>query len=236
MRGPTFFAIDWSGARRPRGIWLAAVRDGELVESRAVATREEVIAELAVQTDPVVAGLDFSFSVPAWFADELGCSTVEQVWARAAVDGERWLHPTLPFWRNRCDVPVERRFRQCELRFPTAKSVFQLVGNGQVGAGSVRGMPLLGELRDAGYAIWPFDAAGPRMALEIYPSALRKLRPDDEWFESPHERDAVSSAWVLWEHRDEVARLSEARDPVIRLEGDVWTPSGRPTASSSAAR
>jgi hypothetical protein len=236
VRGPTVFAIDWSGARRPQGIWLAAVRDGELVDSSPVATREEVIAALARHPAPVIAGFDFSFSVPAWFAGELGCATVEQVWERAATDGERWLHPTLPFWRNRCAVPPERRFRRCERRFPTAKSVFQLVGNGQVGAGSVRGMPLLAELRRAGYAIWPFDGAGSKTALEIYPSALRRLRPDDRNFDSPHERDAVSSAWVLWEHRHEVAHLPRTRDPVTRIEGDVWTPSIRPTASPSAAR
>jgi hypothetical protein len=226
---PTVIAVDWSGARRPQGIWLAAVRDGVVVESRPVATREEAIDDVAGRASPIIAGFDFSFSVPAWFATELGCATVEQIWARAAADGERWLHPTLPFWRARCDVPPDRRFRRCEGRYPTAKSVFQLVGDGQVGAGSVRGMPLLESLRDAGFAIWPFDAAGPRTVLEIYPSALRRLLPDTaalppQQFASNHERDAVCSALVLWEHRHEVARLDAARDPVTRLEGDVWAP------------
>ena len=154
-------AVDWSGARRPQGIWLAAVRDGVVVESRPVATARKRSTTSPRRASPIIAGFDFSFSVPAWFATELGCATVEQIWARAAADGERWLHPTLPFWRGALRRAARRRFRRCEGRYPTAKSVFQLVGDGQVGAGSVRGMPLLESLRDAGFAIWPFDAPAP---------------------------------------------------------------------------
>ena len=110
--------------------------------------------------------------------------------------------------------------RQCETRFPTAKSVFQLVGNGQVGAGSVRGMPLLRTLRAAGFAVWPFDAASDRTVLEIYPNALRPLVSDHGPFASNDERDAVSSAFALWEFRHEIARLPAG----VGLEGDVWMP------------
>ena len=53
---PTVIAVDWSGARRPVGIWLAMIRDGELVESRAVATREEAVASVQGCPPPVVAG------------------------------------------------------------------------------------------------------------------------------------------------------------------------------------
>src|SRR6476469_2538141 len=136
--------INWSGARRPTarsGIWLAVVRGGEVVDSRALATREAAVAYVQDHAPPVIAGFDFSFGMPAWFAREHGCTTIDDVWALAARDGERWLVPTPPFWRTRCEVPRDARFRRCEARYPTAKSVFQLVGNGQVGAGSVRGMP-----------------------------------------------------------------------------------------------
>ena len=56
-----------------------------------------------------------------------------------------------------------------------AKSIFQLVGNGQVGAGSVLGMPLLTRLRERGFSVWPFDASAGRTAFEIYPSRLRRF-------------------------------------------------------------
>ncbi len=217
-------AVDWSGARRPKGIWLASVCGGELVESRPCATREEAIERVLATPRPVVAGFDFSFSVPAWFAREIGCETMLDVWARAETDGEAWLAPTPPFWRTRCDVPPERRFRACERRFPTAKSVFQLVGNGQVGAGSVRGMPLLTQLRAGGFAIWPFDAATDRTALEIYPSALRREAPACGPFATSDERDAVCSALVIWQYRAELKRLVRARDARTRIEGDVWMP------------
>ena len=209
------------------------MRAGTVVDSRPIATREEAVAYVAACPAPVIAGFDFSFSVPAWFAHEHGCRTVEDVWDLAARDGERWLAPTPPFWRTRNDVPPDRRFRRCESRFPTAKSIFQLVGNGQVGAGSVRGMPLLRELRAAGFAIWPFDAPRARSAFEIYPSALRPLAGPCGPFTSNDERDAVCSAFVMWRQREAVAALSAATDPVTRLEGDVWMPPPPPTPPPS---
>ncbi|MDQ1458583.1 MAG: hypothetical protein QOI08_67 [Actinomycetota bacterium] len=225
---PTVIAIDWSGARRPVGIWLAVIRDGELVESRPVATREEAVAYVQESAPPVVAGFDFSFGVPEWFAREHGCVTIDDVWALAARYGEHWLLPTAPFWRTRCAVAHEQRFRKCETRYPTAKSIFQLVGNGQVGAGSVRGMPLLRGLRAAGVAIWPFDTPGDRTAFEIYPSTLRRLVPDAGPFTNEHERDAVGSALAMWRYRETVAALRAATDPTTRLEGNVWAPTPAP--------
>ncbi len=224
MPAPTVIAVDWSGAKRAKGIWLAVVRDGSLVESRPLATREEAIDCVLAAPAPVIAGFDFSFSVPEWFAREHGCGTVDEVWALAARAGEEWLRPTPPFWRTRCGVLPHQRFRRCEERFPFAKSIFQLVGNGQVGAGSVRGMPFLAKLRADGFAIWPFDAAGARTALEIYPSALRPLAPNAGPFTTNDERDAVCSAHVIWAHRDEFARLPAATDARTRLEGDVRMP------------
>lgn len=227
MPEPTVIAVDWSGAKRtgPRsGIWLAVVRNGHLVDSRAVSTREQAIAYVQDCEPPLIAGFDFSFGVPEWFARECGCTTIDEVWALAARAGEHWLAPTPPFWRTRCDVPRERRFRKCEARYPTAKSIFQLVGNGQVGAGSVRGMPLIAGLRAAGLAIWPFDGPADRTVFEIYPSTLRTQMPDTPTFGNPHERDAVCSARAMWRHRETVAALRAATDPTTRLEGDIWAP------------
>jgi hypothetical protein len=54
------------------------------------------------------------------------------------------------------------------------KSVFQVSGSGSVGAGSLRGMPVLRRLHEAGWRIWPFDppAPGRPTAVEIYPRVL----------------------------------------------------------------
>lgn len=220
----TIIAVDWSGAKgsaQRKGIWVTVIRDGTIVESRGRWTREEAVDFVAAFDGPVIAGFDFSFGVPEWFAREHGCATIDDVWSLAARDGERWLRAVAPFWRYRCDVVPERRFRACEERLRAAghapKSVFQLVGNGQVGAGSVRGMPLLPRLRAHGFAIWPFDAAGPRTVLELYPSALAGRKGTDR-------DDAERSAMTLWEHRNEIRALPRARDPITLLEGDVWTP------------
>ena len=173
-----------------------------------------------------------SFGPPAWFAREHGCATITDVWALAERDGEKWLAspPMPPFWRDRCEVPVEQRRRRCEEGLLSAKSIFQLVGNGQVGAGSVRGMPYLARLRGAGVAIWPFDDAGDRTALEVYPSLMRRLAPHHDVgpFTTDHERDAVVSARVMWDHREAIAALGAATDPTTLLEGDVWMPSSSP--------
>jgi len=221
----TVIAVDWSGARsraaQRRGIWVAVVRDGTLVESRNGWTREQAVELVANTPAPVYAGFDFSFGVPEWFALEHGCRTVDEVWALAAREGDRWLRtPMPPFWRYRCNVVPERRFRACEeqlrARGYAPKSIFQLVGNGQVGAGSVRGMPLLRELRAAGFAIWPFDAPGERTVLEVYPSTLGAKGTDRE--------DAERAARTMWHDRTEIARLAPAIGAVERLEGDVWLP------------
>jgi Protein of unknown function (DUF429) len=225
-------AVDWSGARdtgaQRRGICVAITcADG--IEVSAGRTRDETVEWIERLPAPVFVGFDFSFGFPAWFARERGCATIDDVWALAASEGETMLAPTPPFWRTRCDVPLERRFRRCEVELRAAgapaKSIFQLVGNGQVGAGSVRGMPLLARLREHGFAIWPFDAARDRTAFEIYPSWLRRTVVDPErTYASPHERDAAESARVMWEHRESFATLPAATDPVTRIEGDVWIP------------
>ena len=186
---------------------------------RLLSNRDQAVALVLACASPVVAGFDFSFGFPAWFAREHRCTTIADVWALDERDGEEWLAspPTPPFWRDRCEIPVERRFRRCEEPLRSAKSIFQLVGNGQIGAGSVRGMPHLARLREAGFAIWPFDHPSDRTVMEIYPSRLRKLAPhhDAGPFTNEHERDAVVSARVSGSSRNFVApeRRDRSDDP-----------------------
>ena len=227
-------AIDWSGAKdlgAQRRAICTAVADEDGIEAVGGRTREQAIELVESLPGSVVVGIDMSFGVPTWFASEHECSTIAEVWKAAEREGEQWLEPAAPFWKERRTVPAERRFHACEARLHHAgfapKSIFQLVGNGQVGAGSVRGMPFLTRLRAAGFAIWPFDPPGERTVLEIYPSMLRSMIPHDELeFDNEHERDAVLSAAVMWAHRESFADLVAADDPVTTLEGDVWMPPG----------
>ena len=228
----TVAAIDWSGARggsEQRRRICTAIAGAGGISAFDGRTREQTIELVESLPAPLVVGIDMSFGAPAWFARAHGCTTIHDLWTLAALDGERWLEPEPPFWRDRCEVPVEQRYRACEVRlrdagFP-AKSIFQLVGNGQVGMGSVRGMPLLARLRASGFAIWPFDPPADRTVIEIYPSLLRRLVAHDGIeFANEHERDAMLSARAMWERRDSFATLTAANDPNRLIEGDVWAP------------
>ena len=97
-------------------------------------------------------------------------ASAPELWAAAAVDGERWLRECPPpFWglagRRRPDG--HEQFRQTEATVAAVggirpKSTFQIGGAGSVGTGSVRGFPALTRLRAGGFTIWPFDAPATR--------------------------------------------------------------------------
>jgi hypothetical protein len=66
-------AIDWSGQSGPgqkRVIWLAEVTGGHLTRLENGRTRNDVVDHLVAQKhrDPkLVVGIDFAFSLPAWY-------------------------------------------------------------------------------------------------------------------------------------------------------------------------
>lgn len=258
-------AVDWSGKADGgrETIWLAEIRDGMLVRLENGRSREEVVEhllEVAAGGEPVVAGLDFAFSLPEWWVREMGCASAEALWAKMAEGlAEKILaRCEAPFWgrpgkkRPACEEPLRRTDKVSV----GAKSVFQIGGAGAVGTGSLRGMPALHRLRDRGLAVWPFTAAGQATIVEIYPRALtgpvnksseeQRARYLSRWQEMPARArasaagsedafDAVVSALVMWAHRDELGRLPPARDEVERLEGSIWLPSCAGGTTCSAA-
>jgi hypothetical protein len=203
-------------------------------------------------TEPALVGLDFSFSIPAWFAREHGCATVDDVWSLVAAKGEGWIRDCPPpFWGpagTRCTIATAARFRACETRLRAQgrqpKSIFQLRGAGAVATGSLRGMPGLAALRAHGLAVWPFDAVGARTMFEVYPSLYAKVPTNDADGRARHlerfgtdvlgasERaaaiatddafDAVVSALAMWERRAELLTLEATTDPVTEIEGDLF--------------
>lgn len=194
---PACIAVDWSGALtgERRRIWLAETRASAaglrprgslLTRLECGRDRPELVQELidAARRDPrLVVGLDFAFSGPAWFLARLGVKSARELWERVARDGERWLKESPhPFWGRpgvRCpefdDAHPAWRATEGEAvreRGVGPKSVFQIGGAGSVGTGSLRGMPYLRDLQDAGFSIWPFDPPRLPMAVEIYPRQL----------------------------------------------------------------
>ena len=179
MTSPECIAVDWSGARTGAAahIWIARASEGRITALEAPGSREAVqgfLLQRQRDVRPCVVGLDFAFAFPAWFAAERGWRSIDDAWRAATADGERWLREcAAPFWgrpgRPRPHDAV-RGLRVCEQREGHGpKSVFQVGGAGAVGTGSIRGMPMLRVLRDAGWAVWPFDAVSTHTLAEIYP-------------------------------------------------------------------
>ena len=190
-------AIDWSGAMvgAARRIWRADVVDGELVYLANGFSQDEVTAQLIelAATEPALAiGLDFAFSMPAWFLDREHIEHAPELWRRIEKEGlgEHWLTACeSPFWGRRgSKKPLEGdggrglyRRTESDVRQATGfrpKSVFQIAGAGAVGTASLRGMRALHRLRGAGFSIWPYDDPGTHNVVEIYPrtftGAVRK--------------------------------------------------------------
>jgi hypothetical protein len=141
------------------------------------ATRTEATDLLvaAIDADPtVVAGLDFSFSLPAWWMDACRIGTVDELWDDDA-RLEAWLDACAPpFWgrpgKRRPALAWQDAYRLTELAAPRRPgSTFQIGGAGAVGTAALRGMPELARLRAAGYAIWPWDPWRPPVVAEVWP-------------------------------------------------------------------
>lgn len=242
----TVIAADWSGALRAeaRTLRVATVAHGT-VRAVAAASREQAGDVLldAAGTDPsLVAGLDFSFSMPGWWLDACGITEVGHLWD----DADR-----LEGWLQRCAPPFWGRpgrprptlagdpLRLTERSAPgNPGSVFQIGGAGAVGTASLRGMPTLARLRAAGFSVWPFDPWRPPVVLEVWPrlaiGGLVKTRAAerDGWARRHGERlarpaaDAVrrspdaldAAAAALW-LADRPGPRPNVDDPLIRKEG-----------------
>ena len=226
-------AIDWSGRRTnaQAAIWLAEATDGELVRIEGGRDRDEMIAHLLAEAerDPkVVVGLDFAFGLPEWFARQLGARDAHTLWRLVAEQGEEWLrNPEPPFWRTRRPELDGSAFRRTEVAVTAPrihpKSVFQLGGAGNVGTGSLRGMPFLLQLAEL-FAIWPFDEPRLPLVVEVYPrlhlesGLARRLPP----VPNEHARDAAATALAMSAWDSDWTRLP--RDTVDQLEGRIWRP------------
>jgi hypothetical protein len=183
------------------GVWTASAGGGRFTLEAGRTREELVgwLVERSRESPRMVVGFDFSFSYPAWFLEELGIASAPEFW-RSVADGqgERWLHRECEdgrFWGKPKKKPAEfcgehahRMLRRVETSLKVRaliadrvqaakvagiapKSVFQIGGAGAVGTASLRGIPYLLKLREAGFVVWPFDAPALErspMVVEIY--------------------------------------------------------------------
>ena len=259
----TCIAIDWSGAisgARSR-MWLAESSERGLVRLECGSERDEIVRHvirLAEREPRLVVGIDFAFSFPRWFLAERGLATAREAWELVAREGETWLaRSPHPFWGRPCvarPAPIEGKseWRATESDGVLAggaapKSIFQTGGAGTVGTGSLRGMPYLRDLQDAGFAIWPFDRARLPMVVEIYPRYLTGPVNKSSavaralYLQAHHAREtremlalagssedafdaAVSAACMQRFARDFAWLPRRPRTETDRLEGRIWRP------------
>jgi len=196
--------IDAAGQRRHI---VAAVITPNNITNEQGRTREEWIAWLiaqAQQTPKLVVSLDCCYSYPAWFLTELNCKTVFDFWKLVASGhGERWLTAAEDerFWGKPHKKPAQfcgegmprmmrltdmenkivegmSAARAAKVRGIAPKSPFQIGGSGSVGTGSLRAIPFLLQLHDAGFRFWPFESAAlnnkrPKpLVIEMYARLL----------------------------------------------------------------
>lgn len=257
--GPRVLVADWSGAAavaaQRRHIAVAESVDGRVVAVSTGRSRADTVDALVTEVSAaaaaghrLVVGLDFAFSFPQWFCEATGAAEVGDVWRTAARCADEWLAETPPFWGRRTrrpDLGDRPHLRRCEVG-TGARSVFQIGGAGAVGTASVRGMPALLRLRDAGAAIWPFDPPAPVQVCEVWPrlsiGTLRKsdsaarsawldersdaLAPDVRALAATSEDvfDAVAAAWDLGRRPALRTPLPRAGDPTEAIEGAILDP------------
>ena len=257
-------AIDWSGRSGPdqkRSIWIAEADRSGLSRLECGRTREEVASHLREEArrDPsFVAGFDFAFSLPEWYLAERGITDARQLWALVAnerltdamaeVGLVAWLrHPDPPFWiaDKAAALAPQQEFRRTDVAGRTGgsqpKSVFQLVGAGQVGRASLYGMQTLHVLAQHGFHIWPWDEPQAPLVVEIYPRLLtgavtrsseaeraRYLErldvPDELRARAAANEDAFDAAVSALRMAASLDEFAELRPEPLELEGEMWVP------------
>jgi len=256
-------AIDWSGRGgrdQSRYIWLAEVAGGSVRRLECGRSRLEVghhLADLAQRDPSLVVGLDFAFSLPEWLLRKQKIASANEVWRFLADEDlfplmkqlglREWIkEPDWPFWNKSrpADLEPVMRFRRTELEVAVLgtqpKSVFQLVGAGQVGPGSLYGMQALDALSRAGFSIWPFDEPKFPLIIEIFPRTLtgavvnsdgaarahylQRLSLDPETqnkaIASEDAFDALVSALAMDAQVDDLRALRAESE--YGLEGKIW--------------
>src|ERR1035437_7766327 len=204
----------------------------------------EWLIEMSRETPRMVVGFDFCFSFPAWFVrGEMGCEDGPAFWDLVAREhGERWLAAGCEdgrFWGRPHKRPAEfsgerlhrmlratdidckivavipEAERAARVKGITPKSVFQIGGSGSVGTASLRGMPVLKRLREAGFRVWPFDEPALRerrpMVVEMYTrlntGAVRKSNA------------AARAAYLLKKRREDAAYAALPRSVMEKARG-----------------
>ncbi len=195
----TCVGVHWVQPRRvvPGSWWVVTHKSGLEVEVRADQTSPDVVSYLMNElSGPVLAGLAFCFSTTQEFLRTQGLGSPQELWGwigdelagthdLAQID----MDPPYPFRyveheeqpRLRHPEHDAEHFRKTESEIfqqlgVKPASVFDIGGEGSVGALAVKGMPMLADLDQAGASIWPFADSAPDAegvtVVEIFPRSI----------------------------------------------------------------
>lgn len=226
MRYDLHIGIDYSGAEYPearlKGLQVYAAENG--ADPARVAppsqppgqwwnwSRREVaewLVGLGREGRRFIVGIDHAFSFPATYLDRYGLLD----WDAFLADFRRhW--PTHHESQSVKSVSVgnprtgdSSEFRLTDQWTSSAKSVFQLDGQGTVGNSSHAGIPWLAHIREAlGERVhfWPFDGwdvpEDRSVIVEAYPAIFRRRYPAEE--RGPDAQDAYAIARWLRDRDD----------------------------------
>ncbi len=251
-----------------RDLWYGVIDRGTLQFDRATPeTVLEVLRDLGQRGTPVTVGFAFSLGAPAAVMGKgRRWQKADDMWREVAALSvevpdmqERIRRAPAPFWglglpnsappKGEVHRATDRRV---EAELTPTHSILQLTGQGNVGALSLAGLPMVNALLADGFRVWPFHTPpGDLRIVEVFPRALlQHLRPHrgenydprEAFLDSTHARDlrigrdsrrvlseslrafdAVFCTWALREHGDPLPDVTS--NPAARLEGEIWLPS-----------
>ncbi len=229
--GVTCVGVHWVQPRRvvPGSWWIIALLPSEDAAVEVDLTSDGVVEYLLELSGPVVAGLAFCFSAPKEFVQDQPGGSVDALWRWAkdvAGDDDRdKISDDLPkpfrFVKGDETIRSPRTdgkefFRETEMTIfnelgVEPASIFDIGGEGSVGALAIKGMPILAALREPGVAIWPMDdplLADGLTCVEIFPrSVWTSMYPADH----PRSKKNVMRRWnFIADRRDDGVVISDS--------------------------
>lgn len=230
-----YVGVDYSGASRPyepiSGLSVFRARDNEAPEEMRPGTGgrwsrkvlAEHLGECLAQNSRTMVGIDHAFSIPIESMEQHGARSWDafleyftSMWQTDKRSVEKALADGARLMGKASDLRMTDRWTS------SAKSVFVLDGQGQVGKSTHSGIPWLLYLRrHLGDSVhfWPFDGfsipEGKSVVAEVYPSLFKKRYPHSDYRD--HKLDAYSVCRWL-QDRDSLGFLNQYFTPSLSPE------------------
>ncbi len=214
-----YVGIDYSGAKAPVSrlaqlqVYSSSIYDKpsrQLPYDKGAKNwcRKEIaryVAEILLEDEPVIVGVDHGFSFPEEYFDE---NLIDSWDDFLTLFKKKWQtdhdHMYVDFARKKNKLESTTSYRLCEKWTVGAKSVFHFDVQGSVAKSTHAGLPWIAALRDDPKItqrthFWPFDGfdvpRGKSVIAETYPSLFRRRYPKVTKTDDQHDAYVISS-WL----------------------------------------